>query len=120
MMINAEDKHEVIAALNLATDTLGLYRAELARILGLQCQDVSNSMQLESILLSNDIVRNKAEKFLVLYRRLEGYCANDSVKMVHWLRVEHPLLGTTPFLALVDHNRLDEVVDLLRTLDASR
>jgi hypothetical protein len=36
--------------------------------------------------------------------------------MVHWLRKENSKLGTTPFLAMVDHGQLSDVVDILQKI----
>lgn len=104
----------LIAAINHACDTLGLYRAELARILGLNCADVSDSRYLESLLESNTAVRNRAESFSHFYQLLETAFNNDTVQMINWFRRDNAGLGTTPFLAMIDHGKLDDVMDVLQ------
>ncbi|MCG6936728.1 MAG: hypothetical protein LJE83_00955 [Gammaproteobacteria bacterium] len=108
------DNLSLIAAVNHATDTLGLYRAELARILGLNCADVSDSQNLELLFASNSSVRSQAELFVYFFQLLEILFPDDTVAMVHWFRRENSKLGTTPFLAMVDHGQLGKVVDVLQ------
>jgi len=101
----------LIASVNHAADSLGLYRAELARILDLMCQDVSDSIQLESTLESSLECRLKAEQFVVFYDALEERFSADTVAMVNWFRQHNVELDTTPFLAMVDENRPKEVLN---------
>ena len=56
-----------IAAINHATDTLGLYRAELAHVLGFRCQDASESARLESIFENSLVTRDRADRFLASF-----------------------------------------------------
>lgn len=78
----------LIASANRATDGLGLYRAELARILGLKCADVSDSIHLEFLLGDNIGIRKKAERFVAFHELLENNFSGDSVAMLHWFRKE--------------------------------
>lgn len=104
----------LLGGLSHAGDSLGLYRAELARILGLKCGEVSDAKTLQSLLQHDREVCRRAERFVCFYRLLEQKCAHDSVAMVHWFRRQHAALGTTPFLAIVDQTRLDDVIEQLR------
>jgi hypothetical protein len=104
----------LIAAVNHAADTLGLYRAELARILGLNCADVSDSKNLELLFTTNSSLRSRAELFICFFQLLELLYADDPVSMVHWFRRENSKLGMTPILAMVDHGQLSKVVDVLQ------
>lgn len=104
----------LIASVNHATDTLGLYRAELARILGLNCADVSDSQNLELLFESNTAVRSRAELFIRFFLLLEMLFPDDTVLMVNWIRKDNVDLGTTPFLAMVDFGKLSDVVDVLQ------
>jgi len=103
----------LIASINHATDILGLYRAELARILGLNCPDVSDSKNLELLFESNSTVRSQAELFAHFFQLLEALFQNDTVSMINWFRKDNIDLGTTPFLTIVDHGCLSDVVDRL-------
>ena len=100
----------LIASVNRATDELGLYRAELARILCLKCGDVSDSAHLESLLSDNSELRHKAERFVVFHELLENGFSGDSVAMLNWYRRDNAALDTTPFLAMVDDGRLEDVI----------
>lgn len=105
----------MIASVNYAADCLGLYRAELARILGLMCNDVSNSAQLALLLEQDNAVQHRAKRFLAFFNLLESRFDEDSVAMLNWFRRANQTLGTTPFLALVDEGRLEAAIDSLRT-----
>ncbi|WP_455208363.1 hypothetical protein [Kaarinaea lacus] len=106
----AETDLSLVAAVNHATDSLGLYRAELARILCLLCRDVSESANLDLLLDDNKRVQKKAERFVYFYELLEERFRNDSAGMVHWFRKYNATLGTTPFHAMVDDDRLEDVI----------
>lgn len=103
-----------VAALNHAADSLGLYRAELARILGLMCGDVSDARQLESLLESSTECQDRAEQLVIFYESLNEKFSGDSVAMLNWFRRDNRNLDTTPFLALVDKGRLDELIRLMK------
>ena len=104
----------LIASINHATDTLGLYRAELARILELNCADVSDSQHLDLLIKSNMAVRSRAELFVRFFQLLETLFRNDTISMINWFRKDNNEFGTTPLLAMVDHGRLSDVVDVLQ------
>ncbi|WP_455222725.1 hypothetical protein [Kaarinaea lacus] len=80
------------------------------------CGDVSDSSQLETRFADDEKVRRKAERFVYFYELLESQFTDDSVGMVHWFRKDNSRLGTTPFPAMVDGSRLEEVIVLLATL----
>jgi hypothetical protein len=100
----------LIASVNHATDSLGLYRAELARILCLKCGDVSDSVHLEALLGGNIEIQKKAERFVVFHELLENNFQGDTVAMLNWFRRDNTSLGTSPFLAMVDEGRLEDVI----------
>jgi hypothetical protein len=104
----------LLGELNHAGDALGLYRAELARVLGLMCAEVSDVTTLRKLLEQDSDVRRRAERFVGFYRLLEQTLVHDDVARVHWLRRQNEALGTTPFLAIVDDGRLDDVIAQLR------
>ena len=103
----------LIASVYHASDSLGLYRAELARILGLMCDDVSSPARLESLLKSGADCRLRAEHFLLFYDSLGHQHAGNAVAMQNWFRRHSRVLGTTPLLALVDENRLEETINVI-------
>jgi hypothetical protein len=108
------DDLSLIASINHATDTLGLYRAELARILELNCADVSDSHKLELLIKSSLAVRSRAELFVRLFYLLETVFPDDMALIINWLHKDNNELGTTPLLAMVDQGRLSDVVDALQ------
>ena len=112
-VIKEEKSNNQIASLNYAIDSLGMFRAELARILCLKCQDVSDSYQLALLLDENTQARNKARRFLEFFQLLEKKFDGDDVGLVHWFRKQNSVLGTTPLLAMVDADRLEDVIALL-------
>ena len=83
--------HSLIASINYATDSLGLYRAELARILGLMCSDVGDSLQLDNLLNHNAETSMRAQRFVIFFSRLENLFNHDHIKMVHWFRAENKM-----------------------------
>ena len=99
--------------LSHASDSLGLYRAELARILGLKCAEVSDANMLRKLLIQDHEVRRRAERFVGFYRLLEQTFGYDDVARVHWFHRQHDALGTTPLLAIVDDGRVDDVIRAL-------
>ena len=109
-MTNEDHQLSLIAEINHACDSLGLYRAELARILGLMCQDVSDSHVLEAILHDNKNAHHYAQRFIVFYNTLEKHYDGDSVTIINWFRKHNAQLETTPFLAMVDEHRIEDVI----------
>ena len=107
-------KLPLIAEVNMACDNLGLVRAELARILGLMCQDVSDSRVLEQRLRNNSDCQQYAIHFVTLYAELEKCFQHNNVAMINWFRKHNVQLGTTPFLAIVDSHRLLETITALK------
>lgn len=113
-MKHQQASRALIASVNHAADNLGLYRAELARILGLMCADVSDISRLESILKARAECQLRAEQFVLFYDFLDKTHSSDAVLMLNWFRRHNNELGTTPFLALVDEGRLVETITLLK------
>ncbi|MDH5799911.1 MAG: hypothetical protein OEZ68_03810 [Gammaproteobacteria bacterium] len=103
-----------ISRLLLACDHLDLYRAELARILGLQCPQVSDEASLDQILAQNSNAAYRAERFLLFFEALLETFPQDNVRQINWMRRQHAALGNTPLLALVDEGRLEELIELLQ------
>ncbi len=93
-----------------AGELLGLYRAEVARILGVQCDDVSALYEGRWLLAPESAAWTQAALFVRLYSALFDRMAGDGPRMVHWLRADHAVLGCSPFLLMVDAGRLAEVV----------
>lgn len=98
-----------------AGELLGLYRAEVARLLGFHCEDISALYEGRLLLLPGSAAWEQGVLFVRLYQALYDRTAGDGPRMVHWLRAENPALGSSPFLLMVDEGRLDRVVRFAET-----
>lgn len=114
-MNNQSNSLSLIASLYHATDILGLYRADLARILGLMCENVSTPNYLERLLSENAAYLQKAKRFVYFFELLDSRFPASEENMIHWFRKDNTALGTSPFLAMVDDNRLEDVIAELIT-----
>lgn len=109
-MNQSKNNLSFIAEVNHTTDCLGLYRAELTRILVLMCSGVSDSMHLESILMRDIQSQQLAKKFVKFYELLSLKYSNDIPAMMLLFRKENVILGTKPILTLVDEGRLEDIL----------
>ena len=89
---------------------LGLFQAELARVLHLKCGDIGELASARHCLEPDTEAWQQALLFVRLYRALYASMDGDGVAMRHWLRVEHAALGGVPHRLIVDEDRLQEVV----------
>ncbi len=99
-----------------AAEWLGLYRAELARVLNLQCADIGRLGAAREQLVPGSRSWQQAVLFIRLYRALLAIMEADEAAMFHWLRAENRQLQGVPLLLLVDEGRLAEVLDHLLSL----
>ena len=98
------------------TEMLGLYQAELARILHLQCSDIGRLSSGKSVLEEHSDSRQQATLFLDFYQWLYIHFDGDSVAMCNWLRRENKELGGVPLLLMVDELRINDVSNYLKQL----
>jgi hypothetical protein len=105
-------------------DMLGLYQAELARILLLKCGDIGRLAAARQSLEPATPAWKQALLLVRCYRALYVIKDGDGVAMRHWLRVPDGTLGGVPHLLIVDDGRLADVVTFLearqRGPDAAR
>lgn len=94
---------------------LGIYNAELARILHLQCADIGELVNANTTLHTQTSAWQQAEKLLQLYEKLYVYCNGDEACMHNWLRKQHSQLNKAPLYTMVDDLQIDQVVVLLNT-----
>lgn len=92
------------------TEMLGLYRAELARVLGLRCEDVGSLADRRSILGPGSDAWRNALMLVHLYELLYDHHGGDGAAMFHWLRVPCSQLGGVPLLMMVDEGCLEQVL----------
>lgn len=102
----------MIVEINYTVDSLLLYRAELGRVLGLKCDEVSDSRKPELLLKNNKIVK-KTERFIFFFQLLEKKCVLEKRNMLNWFRADRNQLKTSPFYAIIDEGRFEEVINLL-------
>lgn len=95
------------------THQLGLYHAELARVLHLRCADIGQLVSGKTLLQRETTAWRQACLWVEFYETLSGKLQGDEVAMYHWLRAENSLLGGVPLLLLVDDDRLLELVEFL-------
>jgi len=96
------------------TEMLGLYQAELARILHLQCGDIGALASAKSVLDEQSESWQYALAFVQFYQALYTYCDGEGAAMCNWLRREHAGLNKTPLLTMVDDLNIENVIRLLK------
>jgi len=109
-----EDPRGLSQAAVQSAELLGLYGAELARILGLRCEDIACLTSGRCLLEPGTEPWRCARRWVWLYDLLHRHLQGDGVAMVHWLRVDHPGLDATPHRLLVDAGQLETVIDWLQ------
>lgn len=108
-----ESRKKLTPAVLQIAELLGLYNAELARALGLRCQDIGE-LSSPKIYLEEDTPAWQRARLLVrlyqwLFRQMEG----DAIAMYRWLRVDNRQLNGIPLLLIVDEDRIEWLVDTL-------
>lgn len=99
------------------TEMLGIYQAELARILHIQCSDIGRLSSGKSVLEEHSDSWQQAVLFLDFYQRLYTHFDGDSIAMCNWLRRENKELEGVPLLLMVDELRINDVANCLKHLD---
>ncbi|NOQ88488.1 MAG: DUF2384 domain-containing protein [Gammaproteobacteria bacterium] len=95
-------------------ELLGMYHAELARILGLQCGDIGELTTGKKCIDKNTLAWNNAVLFIDIYHQLYDYFDGDSVAMYHWMRAHNNHLNGTPHFLIVDEGKLEAVHEYLQ------
>ena len=111
--VNHSEKELTQAVLQI-TQMLGVYHAELARILHVQCSDIGELSNAEKVISKKSIAWVQAEKFLQLYERLYHLHNGDEPLINNWLRKKNKNLNAVPLYLMVDELRIDDVLDVLR------
>ena len=94
-------------------ELLGMYHAELARILGLQCSDIGELTSAQRCIQRDTESWQRAVLFIRTYHLLFDYFEGDSVAMYHWMRADNVSLNGTPHFLIVDDGQLQRVYDYL-------
>lgn len=111
--IAGNDSKKLTQSVLQVTDLLGMYQAELARILGLHCSDIGAMASAKKFIENNSNAWHQAWLLVRFYNGLYEKFSGDEALMCHWLRRHHPGLSASPFYLMVDHGQLDEVVQYL-------
>jgi hypothetical protein len=96
-----------------ATQLLGLYQAELARILHLKCADIGELANARWQLQPDTESWRQAQLFIEFFELLYRSKQGDGVAMRHWLRAHDPHLQGSPVLLMVDELRMVDVIESL-------
>lgn len=94
-------------------ELLGMYHAELGRILGQQCADIGELSSGKACIQKNSNAWQQAVLFIEMYQQLYDYFNGDGVAMYHWMRSNNEPLNGTPHFLIVDHGKLQLVLDYL-------
>ncbi len=102
------------------TEMLGMYNAELARILGQQCADIGELTSGQRCIQQDSEAWRQAVLFIDTYHLLFDYFDGDSVAMYHWMRAHNNQLDGTPHFLIVDDADLQHVHDYLEKILVKR
>ena len=97
-----------------ACELLGMYQAELARILRVNCGDIGKLAHGQEVLQPDSMGWREAQKYIALFSELYRWKQGDEVAMRHWLRAECYELGGVPLLIMVDELGIDEVLQFVQ------
>lgn len=95
---------------------LGLVRAEVARILGFRCENISALYDGKLILEEGTEAWDNGVLFIRFYQALYDHMDGDEPKMIHWLRGRKRELDNSPFYLIIDEGKLKQVFDYLESL----
>jgi len=114
-----ENTQKLTPAVLQACDMLGMYQAELASVLGLQCADIGRMTSIQQFLIPGSSAWEKAVLFIRFYQHLYDQYGGNEVKMVHWLRADLAEFSNSPLLLMVDEGRLAFLLDYLSNQSCS-
>jgi len=111
--VNHSEKALTQAVLQV-TQMLGVYHAELARILHLQCADIGELSNAENVIVINSTEWVQAVKYIELYELLYNLQGGDEALINNWLRKENKYLDGAPLYLMVDRLKIDDVIQCLK------
>jgi len=94
----------------LAGELLGLVRAEVARVLGFRCENITALYEGRLVLEPGSAAYTNGVLLVRLYQALYARMGGDGPRMIHWLRADHRNLGKAPFYLLVDEGQVGRLV----------
>lgn len=108
-----ESERKLSQSVIQVTELLGMYNAELARILGQQCGDIGELTSGQRCLKRDSAAWHQAVLFIKTYHLLFDYFESDGVAMYHWMRASNKHLAGTPHFMIVDDGKLQRIHDYL-------
>ncbi len=108
-----ESERKLSQSVIQVTELLGMYHAELARILGQQCDDIGELTSGQHCLKKDSKGWQQAKLFIETYHLLFDYFDGDGVAMYHWMRADNKHLKGTPHFLIVDDGQLQAIHDYL-------
>lgn len=96
---------------------LGIYHAELARILGLQCSDIGELYRSGQYIKKDTRAWLCAEQLIKIYEILYVKFSANETKIHNWLRKENKVLAGAPLYLMVDNKKLKEVLFCVNSHD---
>ncbi len=113
-IINAtENERKLSQSVVQVIELLGMYHAELARILGQQCGDIGELTSGQTCITKNTEAWRQASLLVTTYNLLFDSFEGDSVAMYHWMRAHNKELEGTPHFLIVDDGKLQIIHDYL-------
>ncbi len=108
-----ESERKLSQSVIQVTELLGMYNAELARVLGQQCGDIGDLTSGRQCLIRDTASWHQAVLFIDSYHQLFDYFEGDSVAMYHWMRADNKNLAGIPHVLIVDEGKLQTIHDYL-------
>lgn len=108
-----ESERKISQSVIQVIELLGMYNAELARILGQQCGDIGELTSGQRCIEQDSEAWFQAVLFIETYHLLYDYFDGDSVAMYHWMRADNKQLNGTPHFLIVDEGKLQLIHDYL-------
>ena len=93
-----------------AAAMLGLYHAELARVLHMLCGEVGLLANARKRLEPDTTSWQQAVLFLRFYRAIYRWKKGDRIASWHWLRTHNRELDGVPLLLIIDDDQLARVL----------
>jgi len=108
-----EEPGKLTPAVLQIADMLGMYHAELARVLKLKCADIGQLASVKHFIKQGTVSWEQAVLFIRFYQALYKMHSGNEIAIYNWMRVENQQLNGTPLLLIVDNNCLEYVLSFI-------
>ena len=108
-----EKPEKLTPAVLQVAEMLGMYHAELARVLKLQCADIGRLASVQQFIEQGTVAWEQAVLFIRFYQALYKMHSGNEIAIYNWMRVENKQLKGTPLLLIVDNNCLEYVLSFI-------